>query len=143
MTDERIDVVGLREVQRALRQLSDNGEWTKELRVTNKYAAESVAERARQLAPVSSGKLRRSIRAKATQKSASVAGGGARVPYFGWIDFGGTLRFRNSSRRLTRPYLKKGRILYAALAERNHAVVARYDRSVTDLLRRAGFSVDR
>jgi hypothetical protein len=140
MPADRVEIVGLRELQKTLKRLSDSGEWTKELRDTNKRSAEIVADRAKALAPVRTGKLRSSIRARGSQREGSIAGGGARVPYFGFIDFGGTIRFRQSSRVISRPYLRGGRILYRALDERRDRVVDAYEQAVSDLLSRAGLA---
>lgn len=136
--EQRIQVIGLRDLQKELKRLSDTGEWTSELREANKSGAEIVAARARSLAPVRTGRLRDSIRAKASQRDASVAGGGARVPYFGWIDFGGTIRLKHRRRVIKRPFIKEGRILYRALSQEREQVVRHYEGAVSDLLKRAG-----
>lgn len=85
--DARIRVDGLREFQSALRAL--DGDFPKGLRQANKDAADIVAQEAKTRVPVMSGRLRSSIRALASQRSASVGVGGARLPYaavqeFGW-----------------------------------------------------------
>jgi len=135
-----VRIIGLREFHKSLKELSDDNTWTKQLREANKAAAEIIAVRARTLAPVRTGKLRSSIRSLASQKSASVAGGGARVPYFGWIDFGGIIRFKKKRGGIKRPFFTKGRIIYVALADRSQEAVNEYAEAVSDLIKRSGLN---
>lgn len=139
--DQRIRVEGLKELSRTLRKLSDSKEFGKELRGANLKSAQVVASRAQSRAPVRSGRLRGSIRALAQQRGAQVKGGSKRVPYFGFIDFGGTIRFRTSSRRITRPYIKGGRILYPALAEKRQEVNNIFNEEVKKVMRKAGLQL--
>lgn len=119
---EHIRVEGLRELQRHLRML--DVALPRELRKANKQAAEIVAVEARRRTPVRTGRARRSITVRAEQRGASVKGGGARVPYFAWLDYGGQVGRRNS---VSRPYRKGGRILYPSLAARREQVVDAYE----------------
>lgn len=136
--DQHIEVTGLKELRRDLKKLSETNEWNKQLRTTNKQGAELVAERAKALAPVRTGKLASSIRGRGSQREGTVAAGGARVPYAGWIDFGGTIRFKKRKGELRRPYIKEGRILYRALGETRDRVFDFYEAAVTEILRAAG-----
>lgn len=128
-----IIVSGIADVQRALRGVS--ADLPKELRKVNLAAAETVRDAARGRAPSRSGKLRASIAARAEQRGASVKGGGARVPYFGFIDFGGSVGRNNS---VTRPFIRKGRIIYPAIDDKRDEIFGTYERGLNTLLRAAG-----
>lgn len=83
-----IEVDGLKELRRELRNLGDKA-LPKELRLINKEGADKVRDTARDMAPVVSGRLKRSIGSLAGQTSAKVkAGTAARVTYAGPVIFG-------------------------------------------------------
>lgn len=82
----RIEIEGLNKLARELRALGDDA--PKVLKEANRDAAKLVASEAAELAPVRSGRLRRSIRATGAQRGAAVRAGGARVPYAGIVHFG-------------------------------------------------------
>jgi HK97 gp10 family phage protein len=120
-----IKVDGLRELQRQLRTL-DNKAMKAELRKVNKDAATIVADEARNLVPVRSGRLRASIGARAGQTSASVkAGTGSRVPYAGPIHFGWPAR-----------NIRPQPFLYEALGKKWKEVYNAYDKNVSDLVKK-------
>jgi hypothetical protein len=131
---DRVEVDGLAELRSQLRQFADR-DLPKALQRANKAAAETVAEAARRRAPERSGALRKSIRATASQTGSFVREGNAKVPYASWIDFGGRV---GRNRSVSRPFMKGGRILYPAFAERRSAVVDAYDDVIVDLIRRSG-----
>lgn len=82
MADTRIDVVGLRDLQRELR--AANAAFPRELRVANLEAAEVVADATRQSFASRGGvapRVAASVKAMAQQRNASVRVGGARFPY--------------------------------------------------------------
>jgi len=82
-----LKIEGLKELRSELRKMDKT--LPKEMRPINKEAADTVRDTARKEAPVISGKLVRSITARAGQKDASVkAGSAARVPYAGPVIFG-------------------------------------------------------
>jgi len=83
-----IEVDGLKELRRELRNLGDKA-LPKELRLINKEGADKVRDTARDMAPVVSGRLKKSIGSLAGQTSAKVkAGTAARAPYAGPVIFG-------------------------------------------------------
>lgn len=134
MADESgIVVEGLRELQATLRAVSND--LPRELRKAHKEAAETARDAARSRAPRRSGRLVNSIAARAEQRSASVKGGGARVPYFGFIDYGGSVGRNNS---VHRPFIRTGRIIYPAVAEKRADIFGNYERAINALLREAG-----
>ena len=83
-----IEVDGLKELRRELRNLGDKA-LPKELRLINKEGADKVRDTARDMAPVVSGRPKKTIGSLAGQTSAKVkAGTAARVPYAGPVIFG-------------------------------------------------------
>lgn len=136
-----IGVVGLQEVRGSLAKLGT--EWPAQLRRLNKTVADIVAQEARSLAPERTGALRRSITSRAEQKSASVKGGGARVPYFGFIDFGNRVHGGHGVGRSDsqpRPFIKSGRIIYPALEAKRTAVLEAYEEGMAHLIDGAGLN---
>jgi hypothetical protein len=135
---QQVRIEGLRELQRDLRLIDKT--MPRELRKANKAAAEIVAVEARKRTPVHSGRARRSLVARAEQRSASVKGGGARVPYFAWLDFGGSVG-RNKS--VHREVIKGGRIIYPALAAKREQVADEYEELLAGVFRLAGLNYRR
>ena len=94
----KIKVVGLKELRRDLRKLSEDGAYKPGLRAAGMKAATVVADEARRTAaralPNHAGGVARmgpalgSIRPLASQRGAQVAGGGASYPWFGGDEFG-------------------------------------------------------
>jgi HK97 gp10 family phage protein len=120
---EEIKVDGLAGVLRDLRRLKDK-EVPKAIRQANKNAAEMVAATARVEVPVKSGRLKRSIKAQATQKSASVkAGTAARVPYAAVVHFGWAKR-----------HIRPQPFIYEALDRRIAEVREAYERQLNQAI---------
>ena len=84
-----VHVTGLRELRAALRTIDK--EIAGELREGLKDAANIISDDARQQVPSRSGKAAASIRAVSGGNTIYIKGGGARVPYYGWLEFGGRL----------------------------------------------------
>lgn len=112
-----VEIQGLREFSRRVR--SADKELSKEMRRGMKSIAETVARSAKESVPKRSGKLANSIRPTSTPKVGKVSMGGARVPYAGFIEFGGSVGRNNSVKR---PFVKNGRYLRPAY-EKNRAQV--------------------
>ena len=96
-----IKVDGLREFQRTLRAL-DAG-LPRTLRLAHNEAAKIVVDWAQPRVPARTGKARASVRATSSQREARVTGGGKRVPYYPWLDFGGRV---GRNRTVQRPFQK-------------------------------------
>lgn len=116
MADE-IRIKGLKEFKTKLRALDKNA--PKQLRVAGNAAAGIVVDTSKPTVPVLKGSARASIRAASTQSAARVRGGGARVPYFGWLEFGGRVG-RNFA--VKRPRIKEGRYIWPGYIRRREAV---------------------
>jgi hypothetical protein len=72
-------------------------------------AASPIADVVRGVLPSVSGDLAGTVRVTGGRTGAAVREGRAKVPYAGWIDFGGT---RKRPHPATRPFIKVGRYLY-------------------------------
>lgn len=89
----------------------------------------------------------RSNRARFTLKARSagntlyvLAGGKSSVaPYFGWLDFGGTLKNRGPGRNQTivRPIIRRGRYVYPGIIETQQRLVEAAGKAVDKAIRSA------
>lgn len=123
----RAEVLGLREIQRDLRRLSDD---TKEdMKDTHLAAAEVVVMGAKRYVPYRTGRLAQSIRALASKSSGRVRAGSASVPYAGPIHFGWPAR-----------RIKPQPFIYDAMDERVDVIRKLYDDRIEQLLRRYDLS---
>lgn len=116
--DVGVEVSGLKELRKALRDADPA--LAKELSRRLKTAADMVATDAKGRVPVQSGRARGSIRPSVSGNKAYVVGGKAKVPYYGWLDFGsrrpttGNLRSRGPWAGSGRGP-KEGRFIYPAI----------------------------
>lgn len=134
MDDGKIKVVGIPQLQKALRDIDKD--LPKELAEGLAEAAEIVRGAAAVKVPRRSGAAAESIKVKKQQRSASLAVGGNAAPYFPWLDFGGKVG-RNKS--VTRYFLKGGRYVYPALKEKDKQVRAKVDEVLERMAKKAGF----
>jgi hypothetical protein len=118
-----IKVEGLTKLNRELRAISTK--LPRELTKVSKDAAEVVADEARVIVPVLTGRLRNSIRPGATQRGALVRAGRGivygRVIHFGW----------------PRHNIRPQPFLYDALDKRRDEVIARFEKGVTELVEKS------
>lgn len=120
MTLKGVQIQGLREFSRRVR--SADADLSKELRTGLKEIASVVANTAKQKVPTRSGRLASSVRATSTARVGKVSMGGARVPYAGFIEFGGSV---GRGKSVKRPFKKDGRYLRPAYeAHRGEVEVA-------------------
>lgn len=132
---ERIEVVGLREFRARLRALDRTA--PRQLRVVQNKAAKIVVDHAVPRVPRRTGKAAGSIRAASTQSATRVAGGGARVPYYGWLDFGGTIN-KHTANPTHREHIHKGRYIWAAFADHREEILRKLDDGLKQAARDAG-----
>lgn len=143
-----VRVVGLRELRMALGAV--DGALPKELQAELKVFADEVRlEAARRLeADVAhpTGRAAASLRAYSTSRAAGVRAGRASVPYYGWLDFGGTIRHVGSRHTHTRPHLirrefiSRGRYLYPAADAKAALIAPKVERLLDRMFVRAGFT---
>jgi hypothetical protein len=134
---DKIEIVGLRELRKALGDVGGKALKT-ELRSAHKAIADRVAGVAQSKAPVKTGALRASIKGLASQTDARIREGKATVPYYGFIDFGGSIRLKTRNRTITRPFIREGRIIYPAIRESWAFNIDHYSDDIDAILRKAG-----
>jgi hypothetical protein len=106
------------------------------MRVVFNQAAKHVVSEARPNVPVRSGRLAASLKPLSTQRAGRVAYGTAgRVPYAGWVEFGGQTGRPGTP---PRPFVKGGRFLFPAAERQRDPVFRDLERGLSDLIRRAG-----
>lgn len=109
-----VRVEGLRELRKALGGIDKA--LPKSLAKKLKAIGEKVAANARGRMPSRSGRARASVKAGTSGNTAHVQGGRKTVPYFGWLEYGGTLKATGGRRNTQhRPRVSKGRYLYPAI----------------------------
>lgn len=117
-----VEVEGGPQLRRAFRKLGDRAD---DLKAVHKDIGEVVADKAADFVPVMTGRLRRSIKSRATKKRARVEAGGRGIPYAGPIHFG--WRARN---------IEPQPFLYDALDDRRGEVMERYVKGVDRMVRK-------
>ena len=125
-----LKIEGLREVQAALRGVSDTAK--NEMKATHLKAAQVIVPLARQLAPVRTGRLAASLKATATRTSGRVRAGSAAVPYAGPIHFGWPAR-----------NIKPQPFVYEALDPRRDEVLNIYEARMAQIIDKYGLAADK
>lgn len=133
----KIDVQGLREFQRALRDM-DAG-LPRMLRVALNEATGIVVDYAGPRMPRRTGAAAASLKSRSSQREARVALGGRRAPYAPWLDFGGQGRIKG--RPPKREFIRSGRYVYKGLEVKRPEVIETLSAALTDLARTAGLEV--
>lgn len=128
-----VEVQGLREFSKALKSL--DRELPIELRKGMNSIAKVVADSARTQVPKRSGKLANSIRPSSTQRVGKVTMGNAKVPYAGFIEYGGAVGRKKSVKRA---FKKDGRYLRPAYEANRERVQAEMVELVDRTIRKAG-----
>lgn len=139
MAVSAIEVQGLREFSRALKRL--DAELPKQLRKALNDAANIVVADAQHKVPKRTGKAAASIKASSTQTAARIKGGGARVQYYGWLDFGGRVgrgRHGKGTGSVYRQFRKAGRYIWVSFAEKKPEVMEGLQKAIADAAHAAG-----
>lgn len=134
MSGDRIRIDGLKEFQRALKDM--DRDLPKQMRVVFNDAMGLVIDWATPRVPTRTGRARASVKAKSGQREARIGIGGRRAPYMPWLDFGG--EGRRPGRPAARPFIRKGRYLYAGLDAKHDQVTEVMSRGLTRLAESAG-----
>lgn len=130
---EPIKIQGLRELQAQLRAF--DGESQKRLSVVLNEVGEIVRADAARRVPSRSGRAKASLRTRSSQREAIVMGGSKKVPYYGWLEFGGRIG-RDKSQRRT--YVADGRYLYPTIAMNRPDIARRLEAGLAEAARAAG-----
>lgn len=134
--ENAIRIRGLAEFNRSLRQLDKSA--PKALRLVANEAAESVVKDAQGEVPKLTGNASASIRAASTRTSARVKGGGAKVPYYGFLDYGGNVGRQHATHR---EFVKSGRYLYPAFSRNRDKVEESLGKGLKDIAEKSGLAV--
>lgn len=134
-----IEPIGIKDLEERIRDLKKiSKELPKEIRLVGNDAVQPVLNWAKPKVPRRSGKAANSMRAASTQKGARIKAGGARAPYYAWLDFGGRVG-RNKS--VSRQFYSDGRYIYPALAATRPEVEQIYIDGVIKVIESAGIEV--
>lgn len=127
-TQSAIRIDGLNELRRDLRKVEAG--LPKEVAAVFGRAAEKVAGKVRAALPRRSGRAAGSVKAARAQKGAIVRAGGAKVPYYGPLDFGGYPKGR--------PFVPEGRYLYPVAEDEGPRAAGQIEDELKALIRKAG-----
>lgn len=133
-----VRIEGLKEFNRAIRRVDTD--LSKVLRKSMNISADVVADWARVRVPRRSGRAQRSVKSQSTPTRARVVGGGARVPYYPWLDFGGKVG-RNES--VVRPFSTRGRYIYEGFFQNRDRFTEVMARQLHHVAIQAGLDVTR
>lgn len=128
-----IKIEGLQRLNRSLRAISKDA--PKQLRLVGNEAAELVVDDAKPEVPTMSGTAARSVKAASTRTAAQVKAGGARAPWYPWLDFGGRVGINRSVKR---QFIKRGRYIFPAYVDNRDQIGEKLEKGMTDLIRDAG-----
>ncbi len=131
-----ISIDGLREFRAALKKV--DSQLAKAMKDVGNRAAKIVVDEAKPRVPTVSGRAAKSVRLASTGKAARVAAGGKRVPYFGWLDFGGAA---GPGRKNKRPFLVEGRYVWKAFDDNRERIAKELDDGFRELARAAGLDL--
>lgn len=136
MAPELIKITGLKEFSRNLRRMDKD--LPKGLRLAGNEAAQIVVKAAKPRVPRKTGRASSSVKAVSTRTAARVSGGGPRVPWYPWLDFGGRV---GRGRGVHRPFLKEGRYIWKAFADHRAQVQETLQDELVKVARSAGIGV--
>lgn len=129
-------VTGADDLRRALRATSDGLD--EHVRAQFLDQARMVAADAAGHVPRQSGAARATVDAVILDQAATIVGGGGRVPYFPWLEYGGRVGRHQSVRR---PFVRDGRYIGRAVDAAFADIEAAAARGVADAARGAGLEV--
>lgn len=132
-----IEIGGLREFQKALREM-DRG-LPKQIRVVLNEAADLIIDYARPKIPRKTGAAAASLKARSNQRTAGIAVGGRRAPYYPWLDFGG--QGRRKGRPASREFKRGGRYVYPGLEAKRKEVTDLMSEGLAQLAKDNGVEV--
>lgn len=125
-----LDVDGIDEFLRSLDRLQ--GSLLELLEESGHAAAEITIDAARPDVPIRSGAARRSLSVDDAPAGAFALGGSRDVPYYAWLEFGGSAGIDGSVQRSVVP---KGRYLWPAYLESFDEIELVMAKNLTELLK--------
>jgi hypothetical protein len=134
---EPVKIEGLAEFNRNLRKLDND--LPKALRLAHNEAAQLIVDWAKPKVQRKSGRAAGTVKAKSTRTESRISGGSKRVPYYGWLEFGGRV---GPKRSVHRPFIKEGRYLYPALSANYGRFTDLLTEKLIEVARQAGVEVE-
>lgn len=128
-----IKIEGLAKLNRSLRKISKDA--PKELRLVGNYAADVVVDDAKPEVPTLTGRAQGTVKAASTRTAAQVKAGGAKAPYYPWLDFGGRV---GPNRKTYRQFIKRGRMIYPAYVDNKELIGERLEVGLANVIRDSG-----
>jgi hypothetical protein len=147
---ESVHVEGLRDLRRQLQALDRelDSQYRGELRAELKQVAETAAGWVRAALPFDTSRKKRqtgvvehwreAIKAGTSVDGAYVEWGRARVPYAGWLEFGGTRQGRPGSKPAQRDRVQGGRYVYPTVHSARPTLEREVSAALERMIRRAG-----
>ena len=126
----RAEVTGLKELRRTL--LTADKKYGSELRKILKDTAMIIADDARRDVPVLTGRAQSSLRGGASGPGAMVVAGSKKVPYYGWLDFGGTISPKGNE--IVRTFIKSGRFIVPAVKRKLPEAIKHLEQKLVELI---------
>jgi len=128
----QVGIIGMRALRADINRLADDqsSRLYQAIKDAGRQAAEPVAQRARGAFPHGdTGDLAGDVRVSGTKTGAAVRVGRVKIPYAGWVEFGGR---RHTPHESARTFVPSGRYLFPAAAGLADVAAQRY----TDALER-------
>jgi hypothetical protein len=133
---DMVKIVGLKEFNKRLRDMG--GDLPKAVRLAFNDCADIVVQDARPRVPKWTGAAKGSVRVASTRTAARIRGGGAKAPYYPWLDFGG---YAGRGRTMHRPFLQEGRYIYNAFFRKRPQFVEAMTKALRTIAKRAGLVI--
>jgi len=134
----RQNVIEIKGLKRAMRLMKDlDGDFKTQFKSIHKGAADIVADEARRLSPVKTGRLRQSIRTSGTTKGGVIRIGKKKIAYAGRVTFGDPTSAFNRIAGGGGIKIKGNPFFYEAADRQFKEVVQYYDRELEQILDRA------
>ncbi len=108
------------------------------LRLALNEAAQLVVDDAVPNIPRLTGRAAVSVRVASSQAAVRVRAGGAKVPYYPWLDFGGKV---GRNRSVDRAFFSEGRYIWKSFASKRDEVQATLQRALIGLAESSGLDV--
>lgn len=136
MARAKINITGLRELQKALRDV--DRDLPKAMRVALNEGAKIVVDFAQHHVEHKSGRAAGSLKVRSSQTAARVAAGGRKAPYYPWLDFGGAV---GPAKSVKRPFYTDGRYIYVGLKKNRDQITEIMSTSLTTVAKQGGLEV--
>lgn len=136
----RVDVDGVNEALRGLRRMDRRT--PDAVRSSTQSASDIIAGQVRSrlpLGPSANGHIRSTVDVRSVGMGYEVSAGNAKLPYYGWLDFGGAVGRDNS---VTRPFIGGGRYMFRSYTEEKSFIAQRMENAIRNAAKMSGLDPD-